>query len=230
MKTRDQLITDILEKAGALGLNETPTANQITRAASSLTSLLKSYHSKGMPLWKLVENKYPMSAFVNGQAVLGVGQTMVTSLRPIKILSATRYDLLNKTDINLNIYTRDEYLSIPSPTIEATPTHYYTQPLKDTIRVCVWPWPDTYWQTNGEIKLNIHLETTAVTSGTDLPDFPDEWERAIILGTANDIAPNYGLPIQERQMLKAEAKEALDEALSYENEEGSVYIKPSHRW
>ena len=230
MKTRDQLILDALEKLGAVGVNETMTANQITRAASTLTSLLKAFHSKGMPLWKLVELSFSMSLFTAGEAVLGVGQTLVTATRPLKILSATRFDDLANTNINMNVYTRDEFLSIPSPELEAVPTHYYSQPLKDTIIVNLWPLPDTYWQTNGYLKINTHLATTTVTNGTDVLDFPDEWEEAIIYNLADRLAPTYGTPIQERALLRDQAKLALDEALSYSNEEGSIYFQPVNRW
>lgn len=229
MKTRDQLITDALEKAGGLGVNETASANQITRASSALYSLLKTFHTKGMPLWKLKQYSFAMNLFTNGYASLGYSCTLNTAGHPLKVISAQRYDNISETTIDLHIDTRYEYFVIPSVNIESVPTQIYFKPTATFGEVYLWPRPDTYWQTNGTLLIDIQEPTNTLTAGTDLPDFPNEWEEAIIYGLADRLAPNYGLPIQERQMLKADAKERLDDALSFGNEEGSVYIHPAKK-
>lgn len=229
MKTRDELIADALEKCGGLALNESPTANQYTRAASALTSMLKAYHSKGMPLWKLKQYTFALSLFTDGYAKMGPGQTLVTTTTPLKMLTAQRYDAVAETTIDLNIYTRQEYFVIPATTITAIPTQIYVQPQKTYMDVYLWPRPDTYSSTNISLKIDIQEATSSVGSGTDLPDFPDEWEEAIIYGLADRLAPNYAMPIQERQMLSKEAKDKLEEVLSFGNEEGSVFIKPARK-
>lgn len=226
MKTRDQLITDALEKIGALGVNETATANQITRAASVLTSLLNFLRVKGMPQWKLKQYTYAMSLFTAGYAKMGVGQTLVSTTLPLKMLSAQRYDALALTTIDLNVYTRQEYFVIPSTSITSVPTQVYVQPQKTYLDVYLWPLPDTYWTTNGSLKIDVQEATTDVTVGTDLPDFPVEWEDPIIYLLASRLAPNYGVPVQERNLLAQEAERILQEVLGFGNEEGSLYINP----
>jgi len=229
MKTRDQLITDALETAGALGLNETPTANQVTRAASALTSLLRSFHNQGMPIWKLTEYRYSFGLFTNGYAEMGVGKTLNTSNIPLKLFNVSRFDTNSNTNISLSVYARQEYLDIPSPTVTATPTQIYVQQMKTSLGVYVWPRPDSYWQTDGELVINVQEATTIPASGTDLPDFPDEFEDALILALAVRLLPKYGVPIELRQQLKKEATEALADAFAFNEEDFSVYLRPRAR-
>jgi len=60
----------------------------------------------------------------------------------------------------------------------------------------------------------------------DTPDFPQEGYDALMLALATRLAPVYGMPVQDRALLKAEAKEALDLFISNEPEEGSFQIQP----
>lgn len=225
MKTRDQLITDALEKIGALGLNETPTANQITRGASALTSLFNTFHTFGMPLWKLHRYSFSFGLFTNGYATMGTSGTLVTSSMPLKLIGADRYDSTSQVTVPLNVYTRNEYFDIPAP-VNAVPTQIYFVPKKTYAEVYLWPYPDSYWQTNGSLLIDVQESTDVITSGTDLPDAPDEWEEAIIYGLADRLAPNYGVPVQERAALTSAFKERLDEVLRFGSEGASVYIQP----
>jgi hypothetical protein len=232
MKTRDQLITDALEKAGGLGVNETASANQISRASSALYSLLKTFNTKGMPLWKLKQHQIPMGVFINGYTSMGAmadGAGFETLTKPLKIISAQRYDTIAETTIDLYVDTRYEYFVIPAVNVESVPTQIYARPTKTLLELRLWPRPDAYWTDHGMVYIDVQEAITTLTAGTDLPDFPDEWEEAIIYNLADRLAPNYGLPVQERQMLKKEAEARLEEALSFGNEEGSVFIRPAQR-
>ena len=68
-----------------------------------------------------------------------------------------------------------------------------------------------------------------MSAGTDDVDFPNEWYRALILNLAVDLAPKYGLGIQERDLLKEEADEALQLALNFDVEDASLYLQPEPR-
>jgi hypothetical protein len=66
-----------------------------------------------------------------------------------------------------------------------------------------------------------------VVSSTDNLDFPVYWTQAVVYNLAWSLAPEYGIPPTDRQVLAAEAKYWKDEALSYGSEEGSFYMQPS---
>ncbi len=53
-------------------------------------------------------------------------------------------------------------------------------------------------------------------------EFPQEWYEAIVYGLAERIAPMIGYPIPDRQLLKSEARDYLDLALSFDVEHASV--------
>jgi hypothetical protein len=62
----------------------------------------------------------------------------------------------------------------------------------------------------------------------DTLDFPSYWTQGIIFKLACALAPEAGLPTQDRTLLKAEADEAIDAAADYGDEDGSLFIQPNH--
>lgn len=61
-------------------------------------------------------------------------------------------------------------------------------------------------------------------SSSNNPEFPIEWGNAIIWNLAVELAPEYGLSIKERQLLKFEATSKLNSLLDYDVENASVII------
>jgi hypothetical protein len=59
-------------------------------------------------------------------------------------------------------------------------------------------------------------------SASNNPQFPIEWSNAIIWNLAVELAPEYGLPLKERLILKSEAREKLETLLDYDVENASV--------
>jgi hypothetical protein len=64
----------------------------------------------------------------------------------------------------------------------------------------------------------------------DEPDFPQEWFDALKYGLATRLAPEYGVPATERQLLTAEMTRIKQEALSMGMEEGSIFFQPDWRY
>lgn len=227
MRTRDQLVTTALRKCGALGDTETATAEQLAIGAIAVNSVLAAFVADGMPLWRIEQVTEPLSSFVDTTPLtVGVGATIVTSERPVKLLGAWRVITADETRTPMHTYTRDEYYNIQSPADTGAPIVVYFQPLKTTGKLSIWPLPDTSWQTDGELALDFQCMFTNTTAGSDVLDYPDHWELAITYAIARLIAPEYGVSINERQLLTTDAKEFKIEALSNGNEEGSIFIRP----
>ena len=55
---RDKLIKRALRLIGAISQGETPTALQISEAATALNSLIKAWAADGMPLWQLLRKHF----------------------------------------------------------------------------------------------------------------------------------------------------------------------------
>lgn len=232
MKTRTEIITDAFRKIGGLGDGEAITTTQLDAGEKALRSMTQALVAKGMPIWKLKRYQFSMSTLGGGYQTMGPGGTFVTASAPLKLISAQRYDNITQTTIDLNIYTRTDFFVIPSLQIEATPTHIYTQPQVNTtgdMGIWLWPAPNSYWRTNGSLIVDIQENFNPAQFAYSTPDFPDYWEEAIIYNLAVRLAPEYGLALPDRQVLQAEAKYYLEEALSFGNEEGSIKFEPKMR-
>ena len=231
MKTRDQIITAALRKCGALGDTETATSGMISAGAAALVALIKARITDGLQIWKLEKVIEPFSSFTDTTPVtVGVGQTIVTTNSPLKLLGAWRRETATEITTPMDVISRQEYFRVPNPAAEGAPLQVYYQPLKTTGVLNIWPLPDATWQADGELVLDFHVKFTEVTTGTDVLDMPDHWEQAIIYELAVRLAPEYGVPINERQMLKLEADEYKKEALDFSQEEGSIYFAPDRHW
>lgn len=80
------------------------------------------------------------------------------------------------------------------------------------------------WPTGGVDKLMLISQPLVddFDSASNNPQFPIEWSNAIIWNLAAELAPEYGLPLKERMLLKAEAREKLETVLDYDVENASV--------
>lgn len=230
MKTRNEIITDALRKCGALGEKETPTTEQYNAGASALNSLIKAFAADGMQIWKIEQVVKDFSAFTTSAAVtVGVGKTVVTSNVPLKLIGAWRQLTASELKTPLEIYTRQEYMDIPDPAAEGAPLAVYFQPLKTDGSLYLWPIPDSTWQADGRIVLDFQVQYTATTAGTDVLDFPDHWEQTLIYSLAQRLAPEYGVSINERNLLTQDSERFRQEALFFSNEEGSIFLRPTMR-
>jgi hypothetical protein len=57
-------------------------------------------------------------------------------------------------------------------------------------------------------------------------DFPEEWYNAIIYNLAVRLAPEWGVPLPDRQMLLQEAKMYTEDATMTGQEDASFFIQP----
>ena len=72
-----------------------------------------------------------------------------------------------------------------------------------------------------------------MTSSTDDFDFPPYWTEALIYGLSDRLAPEYGIPLQDRQLLTQQAERFHQNALLFGQEEGSMFFQPDvtgSRW
>jgi hypothetical protein len=63
-------------------------------------------------------------------------------------------------------------------------------------------------------------------SSADTPYFPREWNNALIYGLSNLLAPEYGIPLNDRALMEKEAQKHLDIALDFGLENASLTFQP----
>lgn len=215
---RDQVIKGALRKLAVIPSGGSPNTAQTNDAVEALNGLVKALHAKGMPLWKITSTTFTT---VSGTAsyTIGPSQTVNTST-PLRVIQADyRPDGSNNTP--MNVYNRYDFNELPD-TASGTPVNLYYQPLRTTGVIKLWPTPS---DSTTEITINYESPFEDMNSATDDFDFPSYWITALIYNLAWLLAPEFGIPPQDRSALAAEAKYWTEEALSIGTEEGSIYMQ-----
>lgn len=224
--TRDQLIAGALRAAGAIAQGETPTATQISEAAESLNMLVKELQADGMPLWAM--KQYSITLTATADYTIGVGATVNTP-KPLKIVQAFLHNTSSNIDVPMRILTRDEYNRLGNKTSTGEPVQLFYEPLLTTGVIHMFPVPNTTAIANNTVTIVYQRPFEDFDAASDNPDFPQEWYNAIKFGLADLLAPEYGLPLQERQDLASRARKLRETALGFGTEEGSIFFQADKR-
>lgn len=218
--TRDQIISATLRKLGVLAEGQVATTEQITNGAEALNSLIALFQTKGMPLWKRTEQIIPL---VLGQQTYSITEAVKVPQVVLQYLNnTTQYELYEKSLYDFN--------QLPQGNINAgIPVHYYFQPGIQNGTLGIWPVPDAGTVTNNQLKVVKQKKFDGFFAAGETPDFPSYYTDALIYTLAVRLAPEYGIPVQDRQQLKSEAKEYTDDAFNYGDEDGSLYFMPDRR-
>lgn len=217
--TRNEIIEAALRKIGALALGQSASATEITNAAQALNSLVNLYVSHGMPLWKRTQTT----------VALGNGTQSYTISNAIKVAEVILVNADSDTQYPLQRKSLYDFQNLPS-TSGSLPVHWYGQPTLASYTIGIWPTPDATAASDYSLLVIHQKDFDSFTASGETPDFPPYWTDALIYGLAVRLAPEYGLPLQDRQTLKSEAKEYLDMAKDYGDEDGSLLVQPTKRW
>ena len=141
--------------------------------------------------------------------------------RPLRIMNLLRRDS-SGIDTPIFLISDDEYQNLSLKTSSGSVNEAYYNPTRDTngeLHV---------WVTSSSVKDTIFVVYQRpfedFDAAADNPDFPVEWFRALVYGLAYDLASDYGIPLQERALLKLDRDEILGDAMDGDEEYGSVYF------
>jgi len=225
---RDAVISAALRKLSVLSGGSTPETYQVTNATEALNAMIKGFQEDGMPVWAM--KSYTFTTIV-GQASydIGTGQALDTPM-PLKVTQAWRNQTPTSSNVPMNVVPDYNYNIYPLVNSSGTPVNLYYQPQGYKGTINLWPKPADAVTT---ITLRYQRPFEDMTSATDDFDFPPYWTEALIFGLADRLAPEYGIPLQDRQALTAQAERFHTNALSFGTEEGSMYFQPDFtgsRW
>lgn len=230
---RNELINAALRHIGVGITGETLSNEEVSDASTSLNLMLKAWMAEGIHLWKREEISLSLTASQNTYTIGdGGGSPDLSTPRPLKILSAIR----EHTDggvADMDQLSYDEWLELPNKSTESSaPTEFFFDPPKpnnnDLATVKVWPTPNSTAASDWTLKFVVQEPTEDVDAGTDDLDIPPYYEEAAMYGLAYRLAPQYGLPLAERQQLASDTNVALRRALDFDTEWASVYIEPAY--
>ena len=218
---RDSLITAALRKLAVLPSGGTASSAQISDAAVALNAIIKAFQADGLQLWKTTSYDFTTVAGTATYSI-GTGETLDTD-KPLRVIEAF-YTLSGGNNTPLEVKNRYDFYILPqSSSITGTPVKLYYQPLRETGVISLWPTP-----VDSTTTITIHYQSQIedMDASTDDFDFPSYWMNALIYNLAWNLAPEYGIPPQDRQMLQAEANYWHQMALSMDTEEGGIFIQP----
>lgn len=214
---RDQIVEAVLRKLSVLSEGQTPSAKEVTDTQEAINNTLAQFKSLGMPLWARTEYTFtPVSSLL----AIGKGKTLDTPY-PVQMLQAVRNE--NGARIEMQLVPKEEFNTLP-PASSGVPIKMCYTPYIESGIINLWPSPasGTY-----SITVVYLRQLQYFNLATDALDMPSEWIDALIYAVAVKLSPEWSIPLQDRQFLKAEAKEYLENAQSVGQDVGSFYIRPA---
>jgi hypothetical protein len=212
------LVNAAYRKLGYLAEGQTLSAEALANGVEALNSIIAYLQTKGMPLWKRTGVAVVPSA-TNQTYTLDAG-VKVAEVN-ITVSDSARWALIQKS--------RYDYNALPYDAV-GVPVHYTVSPTISSTEVSLWPrFSDAATIANTSIRIVYQKKFDGMIAAGDTLDFPSYWTQGIIFKLASALAPEAGLPTQDRTLLKAEADEAIDAAADYGDEDGSLFIQPTQQ-
>jgi hypothetical protein len=217
--TRDQLVIRAFAKIGIPGEGNTLITEQQLAGQEALNAVIALAVTDGMPLWKRTTQQVTLSTT---SQVYTVSDAVKITTVYIRDSSGTQYELVNKS-----LY---DFMRLPRGSV-GVPVHWTWQTNIQGASVSIWPLTsDSSTVSAKTLQIVYQKEFEGFVSSTDTLDFPAYWTPAIIYQTALMLAPEYGVPLQDRQTLRQEAQGYWAQASGYGDEGGSLFIQPEKRF
>jgi hypothetical protein len=225
---------------GVLEIGDTPDTNTLNNASMSLNLLIKQMSTEGLKLWKNSELIIPLTA---GQTTYTLGgptsSLMYDSLapsipitdKPLKVIQGfyRRTTVTPVIDTPVILLSKQEYNVLGSKfsTGTANSLYYSVKVLSGVLYVYLTP--DTYSQGNLELHLVAQMPLNDVTASTDVPDFPNEWMNTLVWNLADQLAIEYGVPMNYRQEIMQRAMLYKAQLTDWDVESSSTFFQPDFR-
>lgn len=235
--TRDSLIARALRIIGAIAQGETPTATAVTEASQTLNEVMKEWQSDGMQLWKT--STIALTGSVTTGATITISPSTPTSMvvqpAPWKVLHMYYKADSNSNDTPLRMITKEEYDRLTPKATTGTPTQCYYKPpgaaggTDNAVGTFyLFPALSTAWIAANDIYATAVFPLMDFDASTDNPDIPSYMFNALTWALADQLSYEYGLGLGERSMISKKAQMHKAMALSFDQEEGSLYIRPEY--
>ena len=220
--TRNDLINAVMRKLGVLAKGQTPDTEDITNAAQAINLQIAGLRAIGMPLW--ARKTFTFNPVLNTQSyTIGTGSTLNTPY-PVKMLEAYRIDATNTSIIPIDIKASVDFNQLPL-TPGGPPLVLNYTPGINIGTLKLWPVPDSSSVTS-TVQIVYQRPFEYFINATDTMDLPEEWYLPLVYGTAVSVAPEWGIPLADRNMLKQEYSMYLEMAQENAQEDGSFFISP----
>lgn len=150
--------------------------------------------------------------------------------RPVRMLEIWRHNN-SGVDIPVRLISRAEYDELPYKVYASLTVEAFYNPLINngpaTSNGELQVWPEILDLTN-LLQFRYLRPLQDMDATTDDFDFPQEWYLALAYNLAYLLSANYGVPMQDRYLLRKDAQEFKAAALAWSTENTSVFFEPDY--
>ncbi len=211
-----------LAGSGALGAS--------TIVVTSATGIVTAYNigivlDSGSIFWTTVNGTpvgmtVTLAATITGTAAAGnaVYTYQTNIVRPLRIVSARRYNFASAIDTQTMVFSRIDYRNQPNKTATGTVTQWFYDPKGGANvngRLHLWPSPP---DVTNAVKFTWCRPIQDFTTAANNPDLPQEWLDALIWNLAYRMAPEFPVPARQYDMVKEQATLTLQNVTGFDRE------------
>jgi hypothetical protein len=238
---RNQLISLALRKLGVLEIGDTADDATLDNASLSLNLLIKQLSTEGLKLWKNTELVIP---FTSSQTVYQLGggssaqmwdnydpsKTLITD-KPLKAIQAfyRNVSVTPYVDTPVMIISKQEYLTLGSKFTTGTANSIFYDPKVLYGILQIYLTPDISAQNNLQLHMVAQMPLNDIGNPSDMPDFPNEWMNCLVWNLADQLAIEYGVPMNYRQEIATRAQMYKSELTDWDVETSSTFFQPDYR-
>lgn len=208
--TRTELIKRSFRGIGV----KNPTTRDLSDAVGLLNAVLKELDSEGRWLWAISNTITALTLVASTRSYsVGTAPTGIAS----NIMALETFELVQGTSYTpLRIIEKTEALTTTLREGVGTPSLVYLEkaPVMTNQKIHIFQTPGAGYTAQYTYRRRLYDFDNA----SDNPDFPQEWEQKLVKILRSELAPEYGIPLDERSLLMMEAEKAKLQSLSNNSE------------
>jgi hypothetical protein len=220
--TRNTIIEAAMRKCARLAKGQSADSTDLANGMEALNAIIAEFQKvHGMPLWARKDYSVTLVASQRDYT-LGSGQAIDTPF-PLK-MEGVYLETISGGAMRELLPVAYKDFRLLNTESTGTPVNYSYTPKINYGVLSIWPLPTSTDVSAYTLQLTYQRPFEGFTAAGETPDFPQEWQNAMIYALAVSLAPEYGVPLEDRRMLKTEAKEHLDSVLLGDNDD-SIYFQ-----
>lgn len=183
----------------------------------------------GAPVGTVVTLTTPMSGPASSSAQVF---TYTTQCPRVLSIQSCRVRDEGNFDRRIKIIPRQDYMMIPQKQLLGTPVILYYSPQLTEGTVYLWPTPQDVGQ---RLEFTYLRTIQDFDTGSDNPDFPQEWLECITYNLAVRVAPAYGINLSSGGIngnpdILRQAAQYLDDLKAWDTEQPYIQWVPGYRY
>lgn len=217
--TRDKLVKRSFRRIGI----KNPSTNDMVNAVELLNDKVKEIDVNGKWLWAISNTPSTLTLVANQRSyATGITATTINS----NILSLERVELVEGTTLTpLNIIGKTESIETSLRENTGKPVAVFLEQATAMAsnKMHFFQTPNSAYSVQYYFRRRLYDFTSASMN----PDFPQDWAQRLVKILSYELAPEYGIPLQEREVLRLEMQSSLMQGQASNTDSGDLGVTPT---